>query len=251
MKKKYLICIALIVLNACKEKPNSVSDETHDTIINKKSDSAFEKIVKSDIEDCKEEESLLWEGESFVSYTENRMRGNGVISFMMDINDRLDVLNEDDTNFGEIVLNEDMTFFTLTMPKKVVARKVIATYDFAAFDFDCENVDADRNYFIIYVNKEKRKVKKSDLKYTFSTWKDYIKKQSVKLKNCNLITDEQGNVNQKSKDQVFTVNEINDDEIKISSSKNCSAEDSPFHSVNGQVKWKSGNVLLIDFAICN
>lgn len=190
MKKRYFICIALvIVLNACKDTTASTSETTPDAITKGNSVTASEETVKSNIEDCRESESLLWEGEGFVSYTEDRMRGKGVISFTMDINDRLDIFNEDDSNFGEIVLNEDLTYFTLTMPKKIVARKVIATYDFAAFDFDCESIEADRDYFIIYVNKEKRKVKKSDLKYTFSTWQDYIKKQSVKLKSCNLITD--------------------------------------------------------------
>lgn len=251
MKKSYLICIALIVLTSCKETHPDTSDITPDTTINRNSDTSSDKIVNGSIEDCQEGESLIWEGENFVSYTEDRMRGNGVISFVMDINDRLDILNEDDSNFGEIVLNEDMTYFTLTMPKKVVARKVIATYDFAAFDFDCENVEADKDYFIIYVNKKKRKVKKSDLKYAFSTWSDYIKKQSVKLKECNLIKDGQGTVNQQSKNQVFAVNEVNEDEIKITSSKKCSGDDSAFHSVNGKVKWKSGNVLLIDFTVCN
>lgn len=251
MKKKYIIYSILAVLViSCKETPNTATDAPQ-TNENSAPVASSEETVKADITACQEKESVVWESENFVSYTEDRMRGKGVISFTMDINDRLDILNEDNSNFGEIVLNEDLTFFTLTMPKKVVARKVITTYDFAAFDFDCENVDANRDYFLIYVNKQKRKVKKTGLKYTFSTWEEYIKKQSISLKDCNMIADQQGNSNPKSKDQVFTITEINGDEIKITSSKDCQEEDKPFQVVNGMVKWKSGNVLLIDFAVCN
>ena len=242
--------ILAVVLISCKETtPNT--PEALQTNENSATTAPSEKVVKADITACRERESVVWEGENFVSYTEDRMRGKGVISFTMDINDRLDILNDDDSNFGEIVLNEDLTFFTLTMPKKVIARKVITTYDFAAFDFDSEIVDTNQDYFIIYVNKEKRKVKKEGLKYAFSTWEQYIKKQSVRLKDCNLIADQQGNVNQKSKDQVFTVTEVKGDEIKITSSKDCLEEDKSFHAVNGILKWKSANVLLIDFAVCN
>ncbi|WP_433832568.1 hypothetical protein [Flavobacterium anhuiense] len=252
MKKSYLVCLALVtVFAACQKTTGDNSSNTSDTITSGKSNTASGKNLKTAATACQESEVLLWEGESFASYTEDKIRGTGVLSFTLEVNDRLDILNEDDSNFGEIVLNEDLTFFALTMPKKVVARKVIATYDFAAFDFDCENVAANRDYFLIYVNKEKRKVKKSDLKYTFSTWQDYIKKQSIKLKSCNLITDQQGNVNQKSKDQFFTIDEIKGDEIKITSSKSCSGEESSFQAMSGNVKWKSDNVLLVDIAVCN
>lgn len=234
---------------SCKETTNETpAPQTNENIAPAASS---EEVIKATVKDCPEMESVVWEGENFVSYTEDRMRGKGVISFTMDINDRLDILNGDDSNFGEIVLNEDLTFFTLTMPKKVVARKVITTYDFAAFDFDCENVDTDRDYLFIYVNKEKRKVKKTGLKYVFSTWEEYIKKQSIRLKDCNLIADQQGYSNPKSKNQVFKVTEIKEDEIKITAAKDCLEDDKPFHAVNGIVKWKSGNVLLIDFAVCN
>jgi len=173
------------------------------------------------------------------------MRGQGVISFSMNINDRLTILNEDDTQFGEIVLNEDMTFFTLTMPKKIVARKVISNFDFAAFDFDAENTTADKEYLLIYVNKEKKKVKKTDLKFTFSTWEDYVKKETIKLKTCNLLPDAKG------KDVTFDVVEVKGDEIKIKSTKDCGGEDAPFENLKGNIKWKSGQTLLIDFAVCN
>jgi len=244
MKKNILtyFTIAFLVI-ACKDGSQNKTEDAglNDTIVQASS----EEIATQNIDDCKEGESLVFEGETLASYTEDRMRGQGVISFSMNINDRLTILNEDDTQFGEIVLNEDMTFFTLTMPKKIVARKVISNFDFAAFDFDAENTTADKEYLLIYVNKEKKKVKKTDLKFTFSTWEDYVKKETIKLKTCNLLPDAKG------KDVTFDVVEVKGDEIKIKSTKDCGGEDAPFENLKGNIKWKSGQTLLIDFAVCN
>lgn len=251
MKKRFFIYAATaILLIGCKDAPHNTTATEHsqsnDTSV---ANGASQEIASNEIIPCKESESLLFEGETFASYTEDKIRGEGIVSFTMDINDRLTILNEDDSSFGEIVLNEDMTYFTLTMPKKIVARKVITNYDFASFDFDCENVNADKDYLIIYINKQKKKIKKTDLKYTFSTWENYIKKQFIQLKECNLIVD--GNVNPNSKDQAFTVTEIKGDVIKIKSVKDCNGEDTRFYDIQGQVKWKSDDVLLINFALCN
>lgn len=251
MKKRFFIYAATaILLIGCKDAPHNTTATKHsqsnDTSV---SNGSSQEIASNEIIPCKESESLLFEGDTFTSYTEDKIRGEGIVSFTMDINDRLTILNEDDSSFGEIVLNEDMTYFTLTMPKKIVARKVIPNYDFASFDFDCENVNADKDYLIIYINKQKKKIKKTDLKYTFSTWENYIKKQFIQLKECNLIVD--GNVNPNSKDQAFAVTEIKGDVIKIKSVKDCNGEDTRFYDIQGQVKWKSDDVLLINFALCN
>ena len=251
MKKRFFIYAATaILLIGCKDAPDNTTATEHsqsnDTSV---SNGSSQEIASNEIIPCKESEPLLFEGDTFTSYTEDKIRGEGIVSFTMDINDRLTILNEDDSSFGEIVLNEDMTYFTLTMPKKIVARKVIPNYDFASFDFDCENVNADKDYLIIYINKQKKKIKKTDLKYTFSTWENYIKKQFIQLKECNLIVD--GNVNPNSKDQAFAVTEIKGDVIKIKSVKDCNGEDTRFYDIQGQVKWKSDDVLLINFALCN
>jgi hypothetical protein len=246
MKKNILLCIVTaFLLISCKDNSQNTT-KTEDSELNETTAAvSSEEIQPTTSADCKEAESLVFEGETFKSYTEDTMRGQGVLSFTMNINDRLTILNEDDTNFGEIVLNEDMTFFTLTMPKKVVARKVIPNYDFAAFDFDAENINTHKDYLFIYVNKEKKKVKKADLKFSFSTWENYIKKQPVQLKTCNLLKDSKG------KNLIFDVIEINGDEIKIKSTKDCAGEDAPFENVEGSIKWKSANKLLIDFDSCN
>ncbi|PZR22076.1 MAG: hypothetical protein DI539_06365 [Flavobacterium psychrophilum] len=254
--RKVIFTYAVIafLMVSCKETPKETmaEAETPELTETPSEEVSSENSVAGDVSTCKEGESLVFQGETFASYTEDKMRGKGVVSFTMDINDRLAILDiEDDGNFGEIVLNEDMTYFTLTMPKKVIARRVITNYDFAAFDFDAEDVNTDKDYLFIYVNKEKRKVKKSDLKYTFSTWEDYIKKRTITLKDCNLLTDSSNKPNAKSKGLAYTVTEIKGDEIKIKSTKDCLGEDAPFQNLEGKVKWKSGNALVIDLAVCN
>lgn len=211
---------------------------------------AAQKTGLKPINNCEPGESFIFGADDFKSYTEDQMRGQGIISFQMDKYDRLTILNMDDTYFGEIVLGQDGSYFTLTLPKRIVARRLITSFDYANYDFDAEKVSADKDYLFIYVNKKKRKVKKADLKYTFSTWPDYIKAQSLLLKDCNLLTDAQGKPNPKSKGLAFDVTEINGDEIKIKSTKDCLGEDGPYLDLQGKVKWRLGDKLLVDFALC-
>ena len=117
------------------------------------------------------EKGLLYENQNFASYIDEVKRGAGVISFTLEVNDRLDIWNLDDTKFGEIVMNEDLTYFTLNLPKKVIARKLIPENDFAAFEFDAEKPEPDAKYLFIYVNKEKRKVEKKGVHFAFTAWK--------------------------------------------------------------------------------
>lgn len=254
MKIKILAPAAIaILIVACKGTTGDTTANTKTPEFNKISVQATspDKIPPGSISTCKQGESLVFEGETFLSYTEDRMRGQGVVSFIMNVKERLTILNEDNSNFGEVVLNEDMSYFTLTMPKKIVARRLITNSDFAAYDFDAENVNANKEYLFIYVNKVKKKVKKSDLKFTFSTWENYIKEHAIKLKDCNLLTDAQGKINTKSQGLAFCVTEIKGYEIKIKSTKDCFADNTPFQELRGKVKWKSGNVLMINFALCN
>ena len=117
------------------------------------------------------EKGLLYENQNFSSYIDELKRGAGVISFTLEVNDRLDIWNLDNTKFGDIVMNEDLTYFTLNLPKKVVARKLIPENDFAAFEFDADKPDSDTRYLFIYVNKEKRKVEKKGVHFSFTAWK--------------------------------------------------------------------------------
>ena len=199
---------------------------------------------------CKTASSLLFEDEGLSSYTEDSIRGADVVSIQLDINDRLDIANLDGSVFGFLVLNEDGTYYTLDMPQKTTARWLIPTYDFAAFDFDAEPVNTDSDSLIIYVNKEKRKVKKAGLKYKFHTWPEYLLGNTIRLKPCNLLKAADGVVIQKSQEQYFKVIAVKGDLIKIKSNKACEA-DLPYLDMEGWVKWRSADGLVIDFAICD
>lgn len=175
----------------------------------------------------------------------------GIISFHLDINDRLDIYNEDGTVFGELVLNEDMTYFTLKMPQKIVARYVLPEYDLAYFEFDAADVNTNKEYLIIYVNKEKRMVRKTDLDFTYTKWPGYLRNKTIRLRECNLLNDLSGKPISASREQVFTITEVKGDMIHIKSSKECNNDISSHKDMEGWLKWKSANgLLLIDFAGC-
>ena len=238
LKNKVIFLLTVIIsLGACIETKKPVQRAvTEPTTVDTK-------VQK----DCSNQEKLLYGKDGFSSYTEDKIRGAGVISFELNINDRLNIYNEDDSEFGYLVLNEDQTFFITQMPKKLVARKVIPEFDFAAFDFDAEEEHSSQDYLLIYANGEKKKVKKAEAKYSYHSWNEYIKQQSVALKPCNRIK----NVPNGGQDLVFDVKDVNGDRIKIQSSADCGGEESKYSPVEGWVKWKKKDMLLVDFQVCN
>ncbi|RYY35330.1 MAG: hypothetical protein EOP46_10425 [Sphingobacteriaceae bacterium] len=199
------------------------------------------------IGDCKAADTLLYSEDGvFSSYTEDKMRGVDVISFQLDINDRLDIYNVDGSKFGFLVYNDDQTYYLQDMPAKIIARAVIPVTDLAQFDFDAEVTNTDKDYLIIYVNREKRKVKKADVKFTFRSWEDYLKLQEIRLKSCNMLPEAGTN-----QDLVYQVTQVKGDEIKIRSVKNCSGEDEGFKQVEGWIKWKNGDSLTVNLTSCD
>lgn len=168
MKRTILLFATVAFLSAsCNDSPHKTTE------VKQKVQDTIEHIsqIRPKSGTIKTGDSLVYENSSFSSYTERVKRGTGVISFYLDVNDRLDIWNMDNTKFGDIVLNKDLTYFTLNMPRKVIARNLLPEYDFAAFEFDAENLETDKKYLIIYVNKAKRKVKKSEAKFVFASSK--------------------------------------------------------------------------------
>ena len=196
--------------------------------------------------DCKATETLIYSDAGTSSYTEDKMRGVGVISFQLEVNDRLDIYNEDGSPFGFLVYNEGHSFYMLDMPAKIIARAVVPVADFMQFDFDAEAIGTDKDYLIIYVNKEKRKVKKATTKCTFSKWDDYLKNNKVRLKACNRLPAAGSN-----NDMTYEVLQLKGDQIKIKSVPDCSGEDEGFKPVEGWIKWKNADLLTVDLASCN
>jgi hypothetical protein len=196
--------------------------------------------------DCEATETLIYSDGGTSSYTEDKMRGVGVVSFQLEVNDRLDIYDEDGSQFGFLVYNEGHNFYMLDMPAKIIARAVVPVDDFMQFDFDAEAISTDKDYLIIYINKEKRKVKKASLKCTFRKWDDYLIDNKIRLKACNILPAAGSN-----NDMIYDVLQLKGDQIKIRSLKDCSGEDEGFQQVEGWIKWRKGDQLIVDLSSCN
>jgi hypothetical protein len=165
MKLTILLCTtAVFLFVSCNDSPYK------HTKAKKQKVEDISKEVSTPIS-IKKNDSLVYENSSFSSYTERVKRGTGIINLYLDVNDRLDILNMDNTKFGNIALNKDLTYSMHNMPKKVIARKLVPDYDLATFEFDSEKLETDKEFIIIYINKEKRKVKKSGTKFVFASFK--------------------------------------------------------------------------------
>jgi len=247
----YFIIIAFF-LSECSQNPANQdgASEAGRTSLATDSTTAETPQMHAGEAECNKSESLLYQKNGFSTYTEDKIRGKGIVSLHLDINDRLDIYDEDGSVFGELVLNEDMTYFTLKMPQKIVARYVVPHYDLATFDFDAEDVNADKDYLFIYVNKERRKVRKDDVDFKYAEWTDYLKDNTVTLKECNLLKDQSGMAISTSRDQVFIITEVKGDLINIKSSRDCSGDVSDYKDMQGWVKWRSDEGLIIDFVGC-
>ena len=145
MVRIILTCLALAFCCAgCNQKP-ATGTQVDDKKLSKDSAVQATSLDQAPLptqKDCKSQTSLIFEDGALSSFTEDNIRGAGVVAFQLNTNDRLDILNLDGTVFGGIVVNEDGNYFTLTMPQKTIARNLIPNQDFEAFDFDAEPVAA-------------------------------------------------------------------------------------------------------------
>ena len=253
MKTAVMMCLALTVFaTACTRNPRADDQSRGDTLA-RNSHVSPDLPESSDVATslaCKPETSLLLEDAGISTYTEDRIRGSGVVSFQFEINERLDFTEMDGSPFGFFVLNEDGEYYTLDMPQKTIARRVIPEQDFASFDFDAEPVGTDPDFLLVYVNREKRKVKKDQLKYTYQTWPEYLRYSIISLKPCNLLKGNDGSTIKESLGQYFKVLGVKGELIEIKSTTACQPE-VPLLEMRGWVKWRAASSLLIDFAVCD
>ena len=203
------------------------------------------------VESAKEELMLLYSDKTITSYTENIMRGDGIVSLSLEPGNSVKLYTEDDLFFGEVQYTQDLNFI-LKLPDEIIARKVIFNSDFMAFEFDSSNPESNKEYIFIYLNRTRFKIKKADIDYSFFLWKDYIQYQIIQLKPNNLLHVEKNNSNEiepHSSKHVFKVTGINENVMTLAStSSGCCSH--PKHELfEGWVRWKQDNVLLINFAI--
>jgi hypothetical protein len=245
MRKTILFIVSLALLNACTGTGKKTAGKADSTVTKDSLRSLKTTTVPVNNQKCEPGEKLIFE-QDLKSYTEDKMRGSGVVSFEMDVNDRLDIFYPDGSTFGFMVCNEGGDFYTIDMPQKLVARRVMPSPDFTEIDFDAEAVETDKDYLIIYANKERLKVKKADVKFTFSKWEDYLRSQAITLKDCNLI---EGAA--QHPDMFFDVIEVDGDRIKVKSMQNCGGPGDEVKPLEGWLKWKKDGNLLVDFSYCD
>jgi len=245
MRKAFLFLTGLVLLNACTSSEKKAPGKADSTDVKDSLRSSKTASVPVNNQKCEPGERLIFE-KDLKSYTEDKMRGSGVVSFEMDVHDRLDIFYPDGSTFGFMVYNEGGDFYTIEMPQKLVARWVTPSGDFTKIDFDAEAVETDKDYLIIYANKERLKVKKADVKFTFSKWEDYISSQIITLKDCNLLE----GAGQHS-DMYFDVTEVDGDRIKVKSVKDCGDPGVEVKPLEGWLTWKKDGNLLVDFDYCD
>lgn len=177
MKISSLILVPFILFSSCKKKEKE--DIAAPTLVNnsiKQNVKQNSKLVNSNNEcpiDSIKMQTTEYNGIKF--YTENSLRGNGVIN--LSITKDVEILNMDKTLYGKIIIknNEEESLYEIKLPRIVIAREIIPDTEFRIFSFDAEKLETDNNFMIIYLNKEKKLIEKKGNKYTFNSWEKYAK----------------------------------------------------------------------------
>lgn len=244
MKKIFSILLVCTLIISC-EKNNQTKSitkvETYKEQNVKKTKS--EKYVDSCPVDSLQMETSEYEGTTF--YSENTMRGSGVIHLSID--KKIEILNLDKTVFGSINPNSENEFaaYEIKFPKHVIARQIVPYSELQIFEFDSEFPNKDNSYLIIYMNKEKKLISKKDLNYNFLTWNEYIKSAFLQLTTAaqNISKDEQK--------YLYKVIKIKNDSmlIKSISKSECDyVED--YKDISKWIRWKNDNCKLIKLSFC-
>ncbi|RYG43231.1 MAG: hypothetical protein EOO01_21650 [Chitinophagaceae bacterium] len=194
-------------------------------------------------------ETLLFENDVISTFTTDRIQGKGVVSFFLEPGDTLSIQNSDGSDFGELIANTDLSF-TISLPKKVVARNLVPDYDVASFEFDAEPIASDKEFIKLYINGLQKRIHKGRVKCAFRTWEEYLRESVIKLKNGNILRGSDGSPVAHQKDLKYEVLEVKGDTIRLKSSRSCITDGVAFKNLDGWAQWKSGNKLQIEFSNC-
>jgi hypothetical protein len=177
-------------------------------------------------------------------YTENNLRGSGVIT--LSVTGKTDILNNDKTTYGSIALNNDEeTSYEIKLPKKTVAREIIADSEFRIFSFDAEKPDTDKDFLIVYINREKKLIAKKGNQFTFDPWNKYAQSAFLKL------TPEVSNMTKDEQLYWYKALAVKGDSMKIKSiSKTDCDYVEHYKPVTKWIKWRTDSCKLINFNFC-
>jgi len=177
-------------------------------------------------------------------YTENNLRGSGVIT--LSVTGKTDILNNDKTTYGSIALNNDEEMsYEIKLQKKTVVREIIADSEFRIFNFDAEKPDTDKDFLIVYINREKKLISKKDNQFTFDPWDKYAQSAFVKL------TPEVSNTTKDEQLYWYKALVVKGDSMKIKSiSKTDCDYVEHYKPVTKWIKWRTDSCKLINFNFC-
>ncbi|ABQ06289.1 hypothetical protein [Flavobacterium johnsoniae] len=245
MKKIYIVLGCLILFSACTKH----KEEKKTTII--KNENIVAKNIVNDEpvglnDDCSSDpiETLITEYNGISFYTDNTLRGTGVVQLLVDKN--VNILNEDKSIFGSILLsNNELEPYEIKLTKKVIAREVIPDIEHRIFSFDAEQPENDKDFLIIYINGERKLMEKKNNKYKYSSWEEYIKAGFIHLtpKIDNCTKDEQM--------YYYKVLKIKNDSMQIKSVSKTSCDYvEEYKDVTKWIKWKNDSCKFVMFDFC-
>lgn len=189
---------------------------------------------------------LIYSDNIIESYSENIIRGYGVINILLNVNEPLIIFNLDDTEFEVFKLLDD-SYTMMYNNTKLIARRFIPNHDFLKIFFDCNYFNENDEFVFIYINKELKKINKNQYDFTFQVWNEFIVNEYIGVLSTNPLTVESNGDSYKdlnSVNEIYKVQKIENDILwlKSTSTSCCSSN----RELYGFVKWKEKNELLID-----
>lgn len=243
---KKLIVLILFLLCSCtkhKEIKKNNKEATNNNIENQNIENKqVEKSTNECLLDSIKMQITQYDGIKF--YSENKLRGSGVLALIMP--DNVDILNTDKTVYGSIISgNNTEEPYNFKLPKVIVAREIIPDVEHRIFSFDAELPETDKDFLIVYLNKEKKLISKKTVKYKFSSWETYIKSSFIHL------TSKVDNSTKEEQMYYYQAIKIKGDSMQIKSVSKTSCDYvEEYKNVTKWIKWKNDSCKLIMFDFC-
>ncbi|WP_456311786.1 hypothetical protein [Pseudomonas shirazensis] len=241
---KYIFFICFSLFSSCtKHKEENDKEVTNNNIENQNIEN--KQLAKSTSEcllDSIKMQITEYGGIKF--YSENKLRGSGVLALIMP--DNVDILNTDKTFYGSIILgNNTEEPYNIKLPKVIVAREIIPDVEHRIFSFDAEQPETDKDFLIVYLNKEKKLISKKASKYKFSSWETYIKSSFIHL------TSKIENSTKEEQMYYYQSIKIKGDSMQIKSVSKTSCDYvEEYKNVTKWIKWKNDSCKFIMFDFC-
>lgn len=237
--------LTIVLLISCTGKSTKNNDKSLEKInYSTRSVSDYDKEKSTDNDLIDTLSTMITEYGGIKFYTEDKLRGEGVVSLLIDRD--LEILNVDKTVFGSIRLNKNEEEpFDIKLPKSVIAREIIPNVEYRIFCFDAEQPITDKDFLIIYINKEKRLINKNECKYKFNSWQEYVKTAFIHL------TPKVENSSKKEQLYYYETLEIKGDSMKIKSVSKTSCDYvEEYRDVTKWIKWKDNSYKFVTFDFC-